>query len=80
MDRQRKEIWNHTTAGGLLPAVRLDMKKIPSANFSREKLGDYAKHAEAFFNAGDKPFFLSVNYPTLTGHSSSKLAGFRQNP
>ena len=26
-------------------------------------LGDYAKHAEAFFNAGDKPFFLSVNYP-----------------
>ncbi len=44
-------------------AFPFDMKKIPSANFSRTNLGDYVKHAEEFFNAGDKPFFLSVNYP-----------------
>ncbi len=44
-------------------AFPFDMKKISSSNFSRKKLGDYAKHAENFFNAGDTPFFLSVNYP-----------------
>ena len=44
-------------------AFPFDMKKLPSSNFSRRKLGDYAKHAEDFFDAGDKPFFLSVNYP-----------------
>jgi N-sulfoglucosamine sulfohydrolase len=40
-----------------------DMHKIPSANFGRKKLSDYARHAEAFFNEADRPFFLSVNYP-----------------
>ncbi len=44
-------------------AFPFDMQKIPSANFSRKKLGDYARHAEDFFNAGGTPFFLSVNYP-----------------
>ncbi len=44
-------------------AFPFDMKQIPSANFSRRKLGDYAKHAKDFFNTGNKPFFLSVNYP-----------------
>jgi N-sulfoglucosamine sulfohydrolase len=44
-------------------AFPFDMKQIPSANFSRKKLGDYAKHAEDFFTAGEEPFFLSVNYP-----------------
>jgi N-sulfoglucosamine sulfohydrolase len=44
-------------------AFPFDMKKIPSANFNRKELSLYAKHAEDFFDAGDKPFFLSVNYP-----------------
>ncbi len=44
-------------------AFPFDFKRIPSSNFSRKNLADYAKHAEAFFVAGDKPFFLSVNYP-----------------
>jgi N-sulfoglucosamine sulfohydrolase len=44
-------------------AFPFDMKKIPASNFSRKKLRDYAKHAEEFFNAGETPFFLSVNYP-----------------
>lgn len=44
-------------------AFPFDMQEIPSSNFSRKNLGDYAKYAEDFFNAGDKPFFLSINYP-----------------
>ncbi len=44
-------------------AFPFDMHEIPSANFSRKKLGDYARHAAAFFEQGDRPFFLSVNYP-----------------
>ena len=44
-------------------AFPFDMKKIPSSNFSRKNLGDYAKHAADFFSEGDKPFFLSINYP-----------------
>ncbi len=44
-------------------AFPLDTKKIPSANFDRENLTDYAKHAQDFFSADDEPFFLSVNYP-----------------
>jgi N-sulfoglucosamine sulfohydrolase len=44
-------------------AFPFDMKAIPGSNFNRNKLSDYAKHAEGFFNAGDSPFFLSVNYP-----------------
>jgi len=44
-------------------AFPFDFRQIPSANFARKKLDDYAKRAEAFFTAADKPFFLSVNYP-----------------
>lgn len=44
-------------------AFPFDMKQIPSSNFGRKNLGDYANHAEEFFKAGEKPFFLSVNYP-----------------
>lgn len=60
-------------------AFPFDTKKIPSSNFSREKLGDYAKHAEDFFSAGDKPFFLSVNYPDAHGRSSNRRAVYPQN-
>ena len=44
-------------------AFPFDVKEIPSSNFGRKNLADYAKHAEAFFQAGDQPFFLSVNFP-----------------
>lgn len=44
-------------------AFPFDVHHITNANFARENLGDYAKHAEAFINGGDAPFFLSVNYP-----------------
>lgn len=44
-------------------AFPFDFKKIPSSNFQRKQLGDYAKHAAAFFSTSEKPFFLNVNYP-----------------
>ena len=44
-------------------AFPFDFKQIPSSNFSRKKLGDYARHAAEFMGQDDEPFFLSVNYP-----------------
>ena len=44
-------------------AFPFDFKQIPSANFGRTRLNDYATHAAEFFNDSDDPFFLSINYP-----------------
>lgn len=44
-------------------AFPFDFHEIPSANFSRKDIGDYAKFAKQFISAGDEPFFLSINYP-----------------
>ena len=44
-------------------AFPFDFKEIPTANFARKDLEDYANFASKFINAGDAPFFLSVNYP-----------------
>ncbi len=44
-------------------AFPFDFHQIKSGNFARKNLLDYSKHAATFFNAGDEPFFLSVNYP-----------------
>lgn len=41
----------------------IDFRAIRSANFGRKKMGAYTVEAAKFFNAGDKPFFLSINYP-----------------
>lgn len=43
-------------------AFPFDSKSISTSNFSRKKLGDYAKHAARFMQT-TKPFLLSVNYP-----------------
>jgi len=61
-------------------AFPFDMKKIPSANFSRKDLGDYAKHAEDFFSAADKPFFLSVNYPDAHRPFLKQVRGLPARP
>lgn len=61
-------------------AFPFDMKKIPSANFSRKNLGDYAKHAKEFFDAGDKPFFLSVNYPDAHRPFLTSVKGMPADP
>lgn len=44
-------------------AFTFDFHKMESANFTRKNLSDYSKYADAFINADEAPFFLSVNYP-----------------
>ena len=61
-------------------AFPFDMKKIPSSNFSRKNLKDYAKHAEAFFGAGDEPFFLSINYPDAHRPFLKQVGGLPKHP
>ncbi|MCP4783955.1 MAG: sulfatase [Fuerstiella sp.] len=61
-------------------AFPFDMQKIPSANFSRKKLGDYAKHAEEFINASNESFFLSVNYPDAHRPFIRQARGLPKNP
>lgn len=61
-------------------AFPFDMKKIPSSNFSRKKLGDYSKLAEEFFNADDKPFFLSINYPEAHRPFIKQTLGLPREP
>jgi len=61
-------------------AFPFDFKKIPSANFSRKQLGDYVKHAGAFFAASPKPFFLSVNYPDAHRPFVTRVAGLPEHP
>ncbi len=61
-------------------AFPFDMQQIPSANFNRKNLGDYAKHAGEFFNAAEKPFFLSVNYPDAHRPFIKQSGGLPQQP
>lgn len=65
-----KSIGYHTGMIGKLhvnpeSAFPLDFHEIPGANFNRKHpVTDYADAASQFFKeAGDKPFFLSVNFP-----------------
>ncbi|MEO1996880.1 MAG: sulfatase [Planctomycetaceae bacterium] len=61
-------------------AFPFDMHKIPSANFQRKQLGQYARHAKAFFDAGTKPFFLSVNYPDAHRPFITQTHGLPKQP
>ena len=61
-------------------AFPFDMQEIRSANFARKNLGDYAKHAEAYFAADDSPFFLSVNYPDAHGPWLKQVDGLPKEP
>ncbi|WP_339903983.1 sulfatase [uncultured Cyclobacterium sp.] len=45
-------------------AFPFDFHEIESSNFGKEKMGDYAIKASEFIRAaGEKPFFLMVNFP-----------------
>ena len=61
-------------------AFPFDYKKIPSSNFSRKNLGDYAKFAKLFMLDGDKPFFLSINYPDPHRPFISQIKGLPKKP
>lgn len=61
-------------------AFPFDMTEIPSANFNRKDLDRYAQHAEDFFGAGDRPFFLSVNYPDAHRPFLDQVQGLPAEP
>ncbi len=61
-------------------AFPFDMHEIPSANFRRKKLKDYAKKAGEFFAAGKQPFFLSVNYPDAHRPLLTQVKGLPAEP
>ena len=61
-------------------AFPFDMKGNSSSNFARKKLDDYAKQAKEFFTAGDRPFFLSVNYPDAHRPFLRQVRGLPEKP
>ena len=61
-------------------AFPFDMHEIRTANFARKNLADYAKLAEEFATADDRPFFLSVNYPDAHAPWLRQVDGLPKNP
>ena len=61
-------------------AFPFDMHEITSANFQRTQLSDYAKHAKEFIDAGEGPFFLSVNYPDAHRPWITQVDGLPKHP
>lgn len=61
-------------------AFPFDYQRLPSANFARNNLGDYASGAEQFFRAGDQPFFLSVNFPDAHRPFIKQVVGLPVTP
>lgn len=61
-------------------AFPFDTQKIPSSNFGRKELNNYAKYAEEFFNAGKSPFFLFVNYPDAHRPFVNQINGLPKKP
>lgn len=57
-----------------------EMEEIPGGNFARKNLADYAKHAESFFKADEKPFFLHINYPDAHDPFLKQVDGLPKNP
>lgn len=61
-------------------AFPFDTHEITGANFQRKQLEEYARHAESFINADDRPFFLSVNYPDAHDPWLRQVDGLPENP
>lgn len=61
-------------------AFPFDFQEISSANFARKTLSDYARHASAFIQAGNEPFFLSVNYPDAHDPWVRQIDGLPAHP
>ena len=61
-------------------AFPFDFRALPTANFARRNLGEYARTAEGFFTAGAEPFFLSVNYPEAHDPWLRQVDGLPANP
>lgn len=61
-------------------AFPFDFHEITSANFQRQDLAGYARHAKTFINAGAEPFFLSVNYPDPHDPWIRQVDGLPEHP
>lgn len=61
-------------------AFPFDFREIKTANFARKDLAAYAKHAGAFMQASDQPFFLMVNYPDAHRPFLTQVDGMPANP
>jgi len=61
-------------------AFPFDVHEIANANFARKNLDDYARHAATFFDAGDAPFFLSVNFPDAHDPWLRQVGGLPRRP
>lgn len=61
-------------------AFPFDVHEIPSSNFNRKQLANYARYAEQFIRASDSPFFLSVNFPDAHRPFLRQTAGLPKNP
>ena len=61
-------------------AFPFDFERIPSSNFARKNLPDYAVEAERFIKASPRPFFLSVNYPDAHRPFLKQVAGLPAQP
>ena len=61
-------------------AFPFDFKAMESSNFNRTKLGKYAREAERFMNASERPFFLSVNYPDAHRPFITQVGGVPEKP
>jgi N-sulfoglucosamine sulfohydrolase len=61
-------------------AFPFDFQQIPSSNFSRKKLDNYARYAADFFSESKQPFFLIVNYPDAHRPFTNQISGIPQKP
>lgn len=61
-------------------AFPFDERLLPSSNFPRNYLDEYAPTAERFMRASSTPFFLSVNYPDAHRPFKRQAAGLPHNP
>ncbi len=61
-------------------AFPFDMHEIPTSNFARKNLADYAGYVETFIKADDRPFLLSVNYPDAHAPWIRKIEGLPRQP
>ena len=61
-------------------AFPFDAHHIPKSNFGRKQISKYAEHAAEFFDSGDGPFFLSVNYPDAHRPFIKQIDGLPSNP
>ena len=61
-------------------AFPFDFSAIGKSNFSRENLGEYAAKASEFFQAGEAPFFLSINYPDAHRPFLRQVEGLPKDP